>query len=258
MNLKTLLLLISCLLPLNGVLADELRTFELQARSAEELIPLIRPLAGENAGISGKGRYLFIRASWNKLEELDEIIRKLDTAARQLLISVYQGRLSAAQERALLLDANSASKSRPLRSTRTRSILDATHQLRVSEGGRAFIATGSAQAVPFTGFHAGPGGIYANQGTEYRNSLSGFHVLPRLHGERVSLEIHPFAEHPGEQQDSFDVQKAVTTVSGQLRQWIPLGGVTLEDSQHGRGILNRYATRGREENRILLKVELVQ
>ncbi len=68
-----------------------LLSIDLRHRSAEELIPLLRPLAGDGATVAGRGTLLFLRAKPARLEELRLAIRRLDTPARQLSISVYQG-----------------------------------------------------------------------------------------------------------------------------------------------------------------------
>ncbi|MBW6476597.1 MAG: nodulation protein NolW, partial [Chromatiales bacterium] len=71
--------------------ADELRLFELQHRSAEELIPMLRPLLPPQAGISGSGNTLMVRSTAQELAQLSEVLQQLDRPRRQLLISVQQG-----------------------------------------------------------------------------------------------------------------------------------------------------------------------
>ena len=88
--MKALLLLIATLLAAVAQ-ADSIETIQLQNRPAAELIPVIQPMLDAGGSLSGQGFQLFIRTSEQNLAQIRQIVRQLDTAAKQLLISVFQG-----------------------------------------------------------------------------------------------------------------------------------------------------------------------
>ena len=98
----------------------------------------------------------------------------------------------------------------------------AEQRLQVLEGGQAYISTGEAR-------------IYGQAGT-------GFAVMPRVSGSSVTLDI-------AAQQEAFTRggavrgERAVSTVSGRLGDWIELGGISVS------------SLRGEGERRIWVKVE---
>ena len=98
----------------------------------------------------------------------------------------------------------------------------AEQRLQVLEGGQAYISTGEAR-------------IYGQAGT-------GFAVIPRVSGSSVTLDI-------AAQQEAFTRggavrgERAVSTVSGRLGDWIELGGISLS------------SPRADGERRIWVKVE---
>lgn len=234
-----------------------LEIIELQSRGAEELVPMLKPLAGEKATVAGQGRHLFLRAAPERMEELRQIIETLDRPPRQLMISVYQGRLSTGQLDALRIDTGLDPKHQgnSLRNTRTRNRLDATHRVRASDGQAAFIATGRSYPVPYSGFSAGAGGVQHYRGTDYRDALNGFYATPRLRGEQVTLEISPRSEHRRNGGKSFEVQRASTTLTGRLGEWMEIGGVSTQTDREGSDILKRRSTRINQDRHILLKVD---
>ncbi len=67
---------------------DRIEIVQLQNRSAEELLPLIRPLLDADEALSGTGYQLIVRASDARQNEIRSLIAQLDQAARQLRISV--------------------------------------------------------------------------------------------------------------------------------------------------------------------------
>ena len=157
--------------------ADSIHTIELRHRPSEDLIPLILPLLDPDESITGRGQQLFIRASNQKVEEIRQIITKLDTAPRILLISVFQG--DDRDLRALSIEQNfkfehnrtdvgidkqtgssysgsnvgfstrnpSGGRSDTIYSSRGRLSDNPIHQLRITEGTQGYIETG--ESLPY-------------------------------------------------------------------------------------------------------------
>jgi hypothetical protein len=224
--------------------ALEIAIIELRTHHAEQLLPLLQPLLGRDATLTGSGSRLLLQAPKHRVETLRGIIAKLDRPPRQLLISVYQGRLSDRDLAAFGITGNNAP---PIKHWRTHSRLDTLHSLRVADGQAAFIATKTEHPLPNKGFSLGPDAIY-------RTSHRGFYVLARLAGEQVTLSISPFFEHPGHFADEFVRHRAASHISVRLGAWLELGGAlraAAPDTQR------RHRTRDSAEQRILLKVDLL-
>ena len=100
---------------------------------------------------------------------------------------------------------------------------------------------------------------HAVEGTEYRNADTGFYVMPRVSGERVTLDI-------SSQREAFtrgrygpvDVQRAITTVSGRLGEWMEIAGSSEERTSERDVLLGRAGGARYESRSVLLKVEEIR
>ena len=80
-------------------------------------------------------------------------------------------------------------------------------------------------------------------------------AVPRVSGDRVTIDISPRDDTPGPLPGSVNTQRLVTTVSGRLGEWIELGGASGEQGASGSGIAS-YGTRSASrQRRLLLKVD---
>ena len=88
-----------------------------------------------------------------------------------------------------------------------------------------------------------------------RDLGTGFVAVPRLAGDRVTVEISPRDDTPGPLPGSVSSQRLVTTVSGRLGEWMELGGSGTEQSASASGIV-RYSTQSASgQRRLLLRIE---
>lgn len=69
---------------------DRIEVINLQHRSAEDIIPLLQPVAGSQGAITGRNQQLIIRATPARIAQIRELLGPLDTAPRNLLVSVRQ------------------------------------------------------------------------------------------------------------------------------------------------------------------------
>jgi len=90
-RLSALLLVLGWLLMQADSARAEVRIFDLQHRSAPELVPIVSPLLGSDGGVSALDNRLIVRADPKTLNEIARLVIKLDTPPRQLLITVRQG-----------------------------------------------------------------------------------------------------------------------------------------------------------------------
>jgi type II secretory pathway component GspD/PulD (secretin) len=70
-----------------AALAQSLEVIDLQHRTAEEIIPVLRPLLEPGGALSGKDYKLFVRASAANVKQLRQALAQLDRQPRQLFVS---------------------------------------------------------------------------------------------------------------------------------------------------------------------------
>lgn len=281
--IKLCAVLLLCL-PL-PVSAEEmvLEVIPLQQRTTAEVIQILRPLIAPGGTVTGMNNQLIIKTTPSNLAEIKKILASLDHAPRRLLISVKQdsggqiqsgdhaisGRYSSGD---VSIGANSPGHPREgvvisgrdgegnvirYHGRESSATFDDrnTFTVQATEGYPAFIASG--QSVPVTGSTAvvTPGGVIVQDTTEYVDASSGFYVLPRLQGDRVTLLIAPRLTRvtPGSA-PIFDVQNVETTASGHLGEWIELGGVDQQFGDSHQGTISSSSARGNEQRSIYVKV----
>ena len=262
----------------------------LHYRTAEEVIPILEPMLERGGTLSGFRGQLIVRTTPDNLAEIKRILASVDTAPRQLLITVRQDADGSLRRRTADISGNvgtdnarvvipPASRERQggrvvIREGDDRirgHVLDSTasasdrssQTLRVSEGREAFIQVG--QSVPVRGRQVTRtvvGGQVVEQvvdSTEYRDVTTGFYVRPRVSGDRVMLDISPQRESlSGDVRGGVNVQRVVTTVSGRLGEWIEIGGIGQDSSGQQTVLLGRASSSASDHRRVLVKVDEVR
>ena len=271
-----------CLLLASAAQANPLATIRLENRPAEEVIPVVEPMLADGDAISGRGFTLFVRTSPATLAQVREMIAALDVAARTLQISVFQGstralgalgidgRLRIAGEDgsvaigtrrdggnaaggSVTYGTRGGSASVSATGTRLRLRDNPVHQVRVSEGMAGYIETG--KRIPIFSGTQWIGSDTVSGGIEYQDVVTGFYVLPRVNGERVTLEISPFKN--ALRGGNIETQSARTTLFGRVGEWLLVGGVSeqLERARSGSG--SYTSTRSRRDEGIWIRADLV-
>ena len=245
--------------------AEALEMIQLHYRTAEDLLPILQPLVPAGAAISGTGDMLLVRADAATAAQLRAAVANLDRAPRQLLITVGQvtgtqgggttvrgsGTISAGDVQVGVNQppASTSSGQVVVRSGTTRDGLRDVASVRALEGRETYLALG--QSRPFTSTTVTRSGVYppvVSQSTEYRDVQSGFYATPRLHGDRVTLEISPRQQRvtsgqPDSRQGKVTYGETVatgsitTTVSGRLGEWIEIGGASTGRDGSERGLV---------------------
>jgi type II secretory pathway component GspD/PulD (secretin) len=135
--------------------------------------------------------------------------------------------------------------------------------VRVMEGREAYVRVG--QSVPVRGREVRRtmvGGKMVEQvvdSTQYHDIATGFYVLPRLSGDRVTLDISPQREALSRQvPGGVSVQSVVTTVSGQLGEWIEIGGIGQDAAGRQALLLGSVATTVSDIRRVQVRVDEVR
>ena len=108
-------------------------------------------------------------------------------------------------------------------------------------------------------------------GVDYRDANTGFLVVPRLTGDRVTLEISAqrqafipdargsadVGRHPSvpDTRGGIDTQRVMTTVSGRLGEWIEVSSMSEERGSDREVLLGRAGGTRTESRSVLLKVD---
>lgn len=279
--MKKYLLFISVMFCTASVQADmNIETIDLHNRAAQEVIEILRPMIQSGGSITGTGYKLIIKSTPQNIEQIKTLLADIDTAAAQLLISVSMDRQTVLADQdtsqritvkdgagqisvgtsdkqddsaRLQIKNDKIKYDARLFQTRKKQSTPAVQQVRVTEGLWASIGTG--QAIPIVTRQRNADGTITET-TTYQQVTSGFQVLPRIHGENVSLTIRPQQQSVSPQGGGvFDNTGLETTITGQLNQWIQLGGVSNQSDAMQTGISHRTRVRNADQNQIWVKVE---
>lgn len=245
---------------------QEMEILPLRNQTVERVLPALRPLLEPGASLSGMNGQLFLRASPRNREEVKRALAAIDTPLRRLLIRVALdrnaeegGRGAAAGGEIALGTRSRANAEARVWDTRSARSENAGQMVQTVEGGSAFIQVGRSLPVPMRQIVLGRNGAVLSETVVYRDLAQGFHAVPQLNGERVTLEISQGNDTPGRYgPGSVDSQRLATTVSGRLGEWMELGGSGRRAAGVERGGINLSTGDVREQRSIWLKVEEIQ
>ena len=266
----------------------ELEIIALKHRSAEEVLPIIRPLLDKEDVASGMNYQLILRTSPHNLAQIRKLLESIDVAPRSLRITVMQnvdsetvarltevfGNVGLSREARVSVPGSGNNSGLNVELGQgggrlkahvisTRSLEDdrKTQQLQVLEGSRALVHSGQSVAVPQRQVIQNQWGTRVIDSTQYQEVGSGFYVLPRVNGNRVTLEISAQNDSlaPGStDQPAMRIQQTSSTVSGRLGEWLEIGGIGQQKSNDSSTISTRDTSRMREQRSVLIKVEEIK
>lgn len=265
---------------------QELEVIPLRHRTLDQVLPVLRPLIEPGGTLSGMNNQLIVRASRRNRDEIKQALAAIDTPPRSLVIRVTQNRDVAASRSGaeafgsvgndnvritqpptgaaagggtvVVRRGGSLVGGQVVETTSTRSA-SAAQSVQVVEGGRAFINVGQSIPLPMRQVMLGPNGVVVADTTVYRDIGQGFYAEPRLAGDRVTLEISPQFDTPGNAgAGSVNTQRVSTTVSGRLGEWIELGGSGQQQSGSTRGNLSVGTADVRDKRSVWLRVDEVR
>jgi hypothetical protein len=256
----------------------------LQHRTADELIPILRPFVGREGTISGMRGQLIVRTNPSNLRQIKKILARLDTRPRQLMITVRQnitrkqleretaasGQVTFGNNASLTVRDQVSARIGAVEPTPGKNTLRGRgqsvaryeagsdiQQVRVIEGSQAFIRTGSSVPVPERTIVRDRDGLRVIGSTYYREVASGFYLLPRLARNKVILEISPHRETM-KQEGTIQFQMAATRVMGRLGEWIEIGEIQRSLSEGKTEVVADDTREDSERYGIFVKVEEVQ
>jgi len=256
--------LLAMLLAIPAAWGEEsaIQVVPLQHRTVEEVLPVLRPLLDKDGALSGMNGQLIIRTTPENMQQLRAVLRSIDTAPRRLKITVSQGQESdderSGAEVSGTIGAGGGVRAR-VYSSRSAAQREDTQTIQVLEGRPALIGIG--QSLPLTERRVVRDGVTTRveESTVQRDVSTGFYVLPRLAGGRVTLEISPQREslsrERGGEEVRIDVQRLQTSVSGRLGEWMDIGAAVREQSGHESGVVYSSGGQGGQQGRVRVKVE---
>lgn len=260
-----------------------LEILPLQHRTAEEVIPLLRPLLEPDGVLTGMRGNLVLRASDANRAQIRQALAALDVAPRQLRITVRQA-LERAQERQSLggfgrvesgtvdirvppagpvgaqavLGNDRAQIGVRLDDRSLDQVSRVTQHVRVADGGQAMIHAGVDLPLTLIEIVDGPYGRTVRESVVFTSVGSGFHVTPQLVGDRVTLDIRPVQQTLAAERPRDVVQQELrTTVSARLGEWIALGGGEAEEQVSHSRLLGTGGSASREGRQVWLMVDVI-
>ena len=246
------------------VFAQQMEIIALRSKTVEEVLPVLLPLVEPGGTLTGMNDQLFLKTSSLNRDEIKRVLASIDKPARRLIIRIAQNRQSEDAARGAEVGGQVTLGS-TRRSAVAASVWDtksvrgenAAQMVQTVEGGRAFIQVGRSLPVPMRQMAIGPSGAVVTQGVIFRDIGSGFYAMPRLNGQRVTLEISQQAEsfEPAYGRGAVSSQRLATTVSGVLGEWIELGGGGRQAAGQKDGAFSVGTSDARDHRSIWLKVE---
>jgi len=219
-----------------------LEIIPLRHRTADQVLPALRPLLEPGATLTGQGTQLIVRTSPGNLDELRRALDEIDRPLRRLQVSVRFDDAGDAASRSVETSGRISNRGSSIevqaQDNRSASSGRIDQRIQVLEGGRAFIATG--RSTP----------IY--DGSVTRETASGFEAIPRLAGDKVLVEIAQRRDTPGRQ------QALSTTVSGRLGEWLDIGGALEGTARDDSAFLSARTRRSTQSGRVWLKVDEIR
>ncbi len=226
---------------------------------------------------------LIVKSTPQNIKIIKDVLGKIDSALRNLQITVRQGRLKNLEEH-----DRSVSAEIPI-GNRGRIEVDSQGKVSGSVGESDSDKRSSIKGVfkelkaeknirneqRVVTLEGRPAVIYVSQiipvnqsrsivsggkktiesSVVFQNVTTGFTVLPHLQGENVILHINPVLSELKDGRQ-IETQSAGTTLSGRLNEWIEVGGILQNGTTSSRGISQRSNTRKSDSGKIYLRVEV--
>ncbi len=224
--------------------------YTLQNQAADAMLPVLNGVLMAGESVNAYNNSLIVSASATSQKKVADLLAKLDTSPRNLLISVRNNRADESKDGRvavsggikqgeLVLGAPApivspngmvmrqgglrVTANNEQRQTNTQQI----QQVRAIEGSPVSVSSGQRAAYTLPD-------RYGNRATHYVNAEQGVYVTARIVGNRVLLDISSnhdkfSATHAG----VIDTENLRASVSGAVGEWINLGGITTQESNSG-------------------------
>lgn len=243
------------LLAASAALASTIDIIQLRYRTAQELTPLIMPHLSPTASLTGTNDRLIIRADAADIAAARQLASELDQPPRSVLVSVRHGNETSDSHSEFSASGNSRSGGH-VRIHRSNSALatQGKQQIRGLEGRPLQIVIRTL--LPVTGHIAwlGSRGAGHVRQTQLVELEGGVYALPRLHGDRLEIDILVQDRAQG---DPLTSRRVVTTVSGQIGEWIAFASTGGSDRDSAQGLVHRSQSARQQTETLWLRVDVL-
>lgn len=281
--MRRLLILVCFVFSGQAISQQVMEIIPLRYRMVDQVLPSLQPFVEPGGALSGMNNQLIVRASRNNIEQIKQALSAIDVPTRRLMIRVSQNRDAVSRQQGAGLSGNvgvgnnvriiqpssniqgstkievrggDSRVNAQVYDSRSTRDLQASQSVQVVDGGRAFIQIGQSLPMPLRQVVLSPNGWVATDSVVYRDIGQGFYAVPKLVGERVTLEISPQFDSPGDQgYGSVNTQRLSTTVSGRLGEWIELGGSGQQASGNDSRNLGSGSSEMRDNRSVWLRVD---
>ncbi len=236
-------------------------------------MPTVQTMVGEDGSASAVQNFLIVRASAERMAQIEQLIASLDTEQKNIRISVsHDADISSTQKSIgvsgsvggddvqLSLPRQNGQKAvinrLQIEADQQKSLINrsGSEYLTVLDGQRAFIRVG--QSVPFTQqwLYFSQHYVSAGRITQFHDITTGFAVRPRYIGSQVEVEITPRVASV-DSSGYVDFEELATVVRVSPGQWFDLGGTMQTKDEVSRAILSGQQSNNDSKNSVLIKVD---
>ena len=247
----------------------EFKIITLQHLFASDLLPIVEPMVGADGAANGMNNQLIVRATPDRMREIEAIVAKLDVARVNRKITVKaSNNVQTQQERTEASGAVNVGKVTVASDRRaapntgrveldrnsSNSTQNSNQFVSVLDGERAFIHVG--QSVLFTQEWVTITRRYVqiDRTTDWQEIATGFAVRPRTVGNQVELEITPRIAKLNSS-GYIDFEDLKTTLRVNLGDWVDIGGTMQTNDDVSRKILGLQNISSQQKSSLVIKVE---
>ncbi len=267
--MRLLILVLLCFAASFALAQREMTIIELSFADPQLIKPAIVPFLSQDSSVSVYQDQLILNVTPRELAKVREMLKQLDGAGRQLLLSLRSDGAGSSSRRWGGLDGsihsnNTTITNQPggytneIRATMRvkndfgTSTDNGNQSVRATEGMPAFITTGM---TPIQSYVIDPDGRrYFQQ--DYVDAVSGFYATARVNDGVVVISIDQSNNQLKGQR--IATQQLQSQVSGPLGQWLPIGVISNSVSAQEQGIGSLGQASQASSTQLYIKAELLQ
>jgi hypothetical protein len=268
--MRFFILLLLCLSASVALAQREMTIIELSFADPQQIKPTIVPFLSQGSSVSVYQDQLILNVTTQELAKIRELLKQLDGAGRQLLLSLRSDGVGSSSRRGVDLDGsihsgnttittgpggytNETRATIRVENDRGTSTDNGNQSVRATEGMPAYISTG--MTAPVQSYTVGPDGRRYYQ-QDYVDAVSGFYATARVNDGVVQVSIDQSNNQL--QGQTIATQQLQSQVSGALGQWLPIGVISNSASAQGQGIGSRGQSSRASSTQLFIKVELLE
>lgn len=265
----SLAICLSLLLPAGA--ETQFKIITLQHRFAEEILPAIKPLVGDDGTATAMQNNLIVRTSNNNMAEIEQLVSSLDTVRQNLKITIRRNNNNDIRQKHSEITSQKrignvtiGTGSRPINHSGAMTLdienyqskrnLNSEQFIRVTDGEMAFISVG--QSIPYTQEWINLTNRYigVQRGTVFVNIDTGFTIRPRTIGNKVQLEITPRFSQLN-RNGFIDFTTLTTTIQINRNEWFDIADTMQQKDEVSNAILNWQSNNQSFNDQLLIRVE---